>query len=252
MNQSSDNDIIAIFIFKSDSGATLFSRKHTEFDTDLFSAFLSALKSFFNSLTLGGLSSFGSDNYIVYLISIHNLLTAIIVNKNKKSEKYYLLGNKISQSFYDEYKSIVDSSIPLVRTTKISFDQNLNEILKNFNSKIDSHKDLIKFYQIDNIGLGRRFGFISTDHLFTLPIFVAVNLATNQICIIENEESLPRKVVFDANKFASNINQREYRSKFRIINTSGPWDCERLINEFSDVLTGKAIQIENSPYKTTA
>ncbi|OLS26888.1 MAG: hypothetical protein HeimC3_06450 [Candidatus Heimdallarchaeota archaeon LC_3] len=243
MNRRTENDIIAVFVFKSDSGTLLFSRKNTKFDEDLFSAFLSALKSFFSSFTLGGLSSFASDNYIVYLISIHNLLTSIIVDKQKKSEKYYLLGNEVSESFYDEYKSIVDSTAPLIRTDYINFDNNLDEILRNFNSKIDGKKDLIKFYQIDNRGFGKQFGFISIDHLYTLPIFVVVNLITNEIFVLENDETISRKIVFNANKFASNVNQREYKSMLKIKNTSGPWDCERLINEFSDVLTGRAIEI---------
>jgi hypothetical protein len=60
-------DIVAVLLFKSDSGSTLYSRKSKDVQEDLFSAFLTALKSFFSDFALGGLSTFASEEFIVYL-----------------------------------------------------------------------------------------------------------------------------------------------------------------------------------------
>ena len=73
--------IEGVYIFKSDSGITLYSKKEVDVQEDLFSAFLSALKGFFNSFSLGGLSSFASENYIVYLPMINQTSTLIWLMK---------------------------------------------------------------------------------------------------------------------------------------------------------------------------
>ena len=98
--------IEGVYIFKSDSGITLYSKKNVDVQEDLFSAFLSALKGFFNSFALGGLSSFASENYIVYLASNNNVLTALVVSNDDKSDKYFNIAFEICVEFFKEYKSV--------------------------------------------------------------------------------------------------------------------------------------------------
>ncbi|MHA1983023.1 MAG: hypothetical protein ACW967_01635 [Candidatus Hodarchaeales archaeon] len=243
MANNSDNDIVAVFIFKAITGATLYSKKILIFHDDLFAAFLSAFRTFFNEFLLGGLTLFASNEYILYLVSKNDLLTTIIVDKKKKSNKYYSLGYKITEEFYNDYKSIIEDTTPLIPTHQIKFDEKLFEILENYNVQIVTHLDVLKFYQIDSNGIGKEFSFISEDHLFSIPLFLVSNLVTNQIFILENDNSLPRKAVFQANKFASNLNQQQHKSLFTIRNVSEPWDCERLITEFRNILLGQDISL---------
>jgi hypothetical protein len=119
----------------------------------------------------------------------------------------------------------------------------LFEILENYNVQIAIHPEVLKFYQIDSQGIGKEFSYISEDHLYSMSLFMVSNLVTNQIFILENDNTLPRKTIFQANKFASNLNQQEHKSLFTIRNVSEPWDCERLIREFRNTLLGQEISI---------
>jgi hypothetical protein len=243
MTNNSDNDVAAVFIFKAITGATLYSKKMLVFHDDLFAAFLSAFRTFFNEFLLGGLTLFASDEYILYLVSKNDLLTTIIVDKKKKSNKYYSIGYKITEEFYADYKRIIEDTTPLIPTHEIKFDEKLLEILENFNVQISPTHEVLKFYQMDSNGIGKEFSFISEDHLFTMPLFMVSNLVTNQIFVLENDNSLPRKAIFQANKFASNLNQQDYKSLFTIRNVSEPWDCERLITEFRNIILGQEISL---------
>jgi hypothetical protein len=241
MANNSDNDVVAVFIFKAITGATLYSKKLLIFHDDLFAAFLSAFRSFFKEFLLGGLTLFASDEYVLYLVSKNDLLTTIIVDKKKKSNKYYSIGYKITEEFYEDYKRIIEDRTPLIPTHEIKFDDKLFEILENYNVQIETHPEVLKFYQIDSQGIGKEFSFISEDHLYSMPLFMVSNLVTNQIFILENNNNLPRKTIFQANKFASNLNQKEFKSQLEIRNISEPWDCERLITEIKNTLLGQEI-----------
>ena len=236
-------DIAAIFIFKSDSGSTLYSRKTKDVQEDMFSAFLSALKSFFSDFALGGLSSFASEDYIVYLASTHNVLTSILIEKKLASEKYFSLAFQIADGFYQDYNDIVDSSNPIIPSDRIQFDRTLDEIIEIFDYKTELQKKIIRLFEIKSNGESKPFVFSNSDQLITLPVFVAVNLITKQIYIMENDENVSNRILFFANKFATNLNQREFRSEFEIRNISEPWDIERLIDQFNNLLSGENIKL---------
>ena len=72
---------------------------------------------------------------------------------------------------------------------------------------------------------------------------MAVNLITKQIYIMENDENVSNRILFFANKLATNLNQREFRSEFEIRNISEPWDIERLIDQFNNLLSGENIKL---------
>lgn len=244
MSKNASNDVVAVYIFKALTGATLYSKKILILHDDLFAAFISAIRTFFSNFLLGGLTLFSSDKYIIYFASKNDLLTTVIVESKNKSIKYFSLANTISEMFYRDYKSIVEDHTPLIPTHKIKFDEKLLEIMDAYNAALDIPKEILKFYQLDDKSNGKEFSFISVDHLYSIPLFLVLNLVTNQIFILENDSALPSKTVFHANNFAVNLNQREYKSQFHIRNVSGPWDCERLISEFRDIIHGRQITIQ--------
>jgi len=67
-------------------------------------------------------------------------------------------------------------------------------------------------------------------------------MVTKKIFILEISDKLSNRLLFMANKAASNINHREFRSKYKIVNVSEPLDCERLINQVDKVLQPSNIE----------
>lgn len=230
-------DFDGIYIFKSDSGTTLYSRQAKDVQEDLFSAFLTALKGFFSDFALGGLSSFASDNYMIYLASASNVLTSIIVNNELKSDKYFKLAYEISFEFYEHYKEIIDKKVTFILPKKEEFDLILDKIVEDFDKKTEIQKEIIKLYNIDSNGDLEMFDFINEEQLFGLPLFIAVNFITKQILVIENaDENVPSRKLFFASKQTSKMNQHEFKSQFQIVNVSDPWDFERIVEQISKLL----------------
>ncbi len=236
--------IAGIYLFKADSGIPLYSQKTVNVQEDLFSAFLSALKQFFNSFSLGGLSSFASEDYIFYLASANNVLTAIIVDNKQKSDKFFNLAYKISIEFYNNFKNIVDTKSSVIAPKKEIFDPILDKILDQFDKTSTEHQELIKLYKVLSNGELEQFSFFSERQLYELTIFVAVNFVTKQIFVIENyEENVSSRLLFMASKAVSNMNQREFKSEFSIRNVSDPWDMERVIQQISKLLKGESLKL---------
>ena len=117
-----NSSIKGIFIFKVDSGITLYSEKMVDVQEDIFSAFLSAMKVFFNSLALGGLSSFSSENFTFYLTTENNCLTALVIDDKNKSDKFFNLAYEISVQFYKKYQNFVDTNMIINIPNKDHFD----------------------------------------------------------------------------------------------------------------------------------
>ena len=231
-----------IYIFKSDSGITLYSKKKVDVQEDLFSAFLSALKGFFSSFALGGLSSFASENFIFYIATSNNVLTALIVDSNAKSDKYFNLAYDISVKFYNTYKSLVDSKVGINIPDKEQFDILLDEMVSSFESSEPVQLDLIHLYKVTNAGDLVSFSFSNEEQLYNEELFITVNLVTKKIFIVENsEQGVPSRKLFLANKSASKLNQDEHKSEFEVRNVSDPWDFERIIDMISKLIRKESI-----------
>ena len=136
--------IAGIHIVEAESGLSLYS-KSTEnlIQPDLFSAFLIALKGFFSDFSLGGLSNFASESYIIYLASVNKVLTVLIVEKAFKSDKYFNLAYEISIQFYQKYISIIDSNYKLVNKDEIHFDDILYKLLDFIDENEKDGQELI-------------------------------------------------------------------------------------------------------------
>jgi len=236
-------DVDGIYIFKADAGTTLYSRRTKNVHEDLFSAFLTALQGFFSDFALGGLSSFTSDNYMIYLASSNNVLTSLIINKEQKSDKYYNLAFEISCQFYTEFKTTIDNPISLTLPNKNQVDSILESVFEEFEKLSEVQQEIVKLYEIDAQGELAIFDYINEEQLYNLSLFVAVNFVTKQIYVIENvEEGVSSRKLFLANKSVTNLNQREFKSQFTIRNVSDPWDFERVVEQVSNLLSKDAIK----------
>ena len=230
----SDNSdaIKGIYIFKSDSGITLYSKKQVDLQEDFFSAFLSALKGFFSSLELGGLSSFASDQNFFYIASSNNVLTSIIVDINKRSDKYFSLAFEISKAFYKKFQQEVENKNAIIIPQLDQFDTILNQIIARYEDEsAESDPQLLQLFKVENSGNLIPFSFSNEDQLYQTEIFLVVNAVTKQIIIVENPEiEVPSRKLFMAGKSASNMNQVAFKSEYHITNVSDEWGFERIID----------------------
>ncbi|OLS26883.1 MAG: hypothetical protein HeimC3_06400 [Candidatus Heimdallarchaeota archaeon LC_3] len=231
--------ITAILILHSESGINLFSQKLKNLQEDLFSAFLSALKGFFNTLSLGGLSSFTTEDYVVFLVSKKNILTSVIVEKKDYSEKYFSLAFNISNSFLNKFKKTLErpNGIFNLSAVKSGFDPLLNEILEEFQINRD-HKpseEIIRLYVMETTGKLKKVLFTGIDQLFLIPLLIVVNFITKKIFVLENDQNTSGRSLFYANRELTNLNQREFKLEFEIINISTPWGCEQIIYQVNSI-----------------
>lgn len=234
-----------LYILKSDSGTTLYSRKTGEIQEDLFSAFLTALKNFFDNFALGGLSSFSSENYMVYLASKDNVLTSLIVNSEFKSDNYFNLAFDISSRFYNKYKDIVTSSKPLIVLPDLKeFETVLDSLIEEGTTKTTEESTVIKLFKIDSDGELESFDFVDEEQLYKLPVFVAINYLAKQIYIIENtEQNVSSRSLFMANRATSSLNQRDLKNEFTTRHVADQWDFERIVEQIIKLIKRESIQL---------
>ena len=215
----------------------MYSKTKYGIQEDMFSAFLSALKGFFSSLALGGLSSFSSDDYIIYLATSDNVLTSLIVNNANKSDKYYTICYQICKSFYENYKSIVKDNSPFWVPNKENFDIILEDLLANFDHSSSDIQRIVSIYNVDTNELLVPIEFKNKAQLFSLDLFFVVNSITKKIYIIENSErNISSRLLYLANKASTTLNQKVFRSEFTIQHISDPMDFERIIGNISKIL----------------
>ena len=224
--------IKGVLIFKSDSGITLYSKQNVDVQEDYYSAFLTALKGFFSSLDLGGLSTFSSDNFIFYLASVNNCLTSLMVESDFKSDKYFKLAFEISSQFYLQFKSQVDSKTSIMIKGKEHFDDVLDHLVAKYEHTTESdHQDIISLYNVNNSGDLEPFMYENEEQLRNQDLFLAVNSITKRIFIVENSSKpASSRKLFMAGKSASNLNQKDFKSEYQIRNVSDEFDFERILD----------------------
>lgn len=101
-------DIEGIVIFDAAAGVPLFSRMKTKTDPSLFSSFIAAIGHFSKELKFGGLSSFTTEEKVIYLAPRDKIITALISPKKKEYDQAYSLANELGRQFEE---STLGSSI---------------------------------------------------------------------------------------------------------------------------------------------
>ena len=95
-------DIDGIMIFDAVTGIPLFSRLKEKIDPSLFSSFISAIGHFSKQLKFGGLSSFSTEEKVIYLAPRENIITALIAPKKKEYQEAYSLASELGRQFEED------------------------------------------------------------------------------------------------------------------------------------------------------
>lgn len=95
-------DIEGVVIFEASSGIPLYSRMKGDTDPSLFSSFVAAIGHFSRELRFGGLSSFTTEEKVIYLAPRDKTITALIAPKKKEYQEAYALADELGRRFEDK------------------------------------------------------------------------------------------------------------------------------------------------------
>lgn len=123
-------DIEGVVIFETATGIPLYSKMKGKTDPSLFSSFVSAIGHFSKQLKFGGLSSFTTDEKVIYLASRDKTITALITPKKKEYQEAFSLASELGRKFeeghyittsqYDEFEEIADEFLKRIQNPFVS------------------------------------------------------------------------------------------------------------------------------------
>ncbi len=127
-------DIEGVVIFEADSGVPLYSKMKGKTDPTLFSSFVSAIGHFAKQMKLGGLSSFTTEEKVIYLAPRDKTITVLIAPKKKEHQEAYSLANELGRKFeerryiattpqsddYDDFEEIADEFLKKIQNPFVS------------------------------------------------------------------------------------------------------------------------------------
>lgn len=92
-------EIEGVIIFDARSGLPLFSKLKGDIDPSLFSGFIAAIGHFSNELKLGGLSSFSTEEKVIFLAPHDKIVTALVAPKKPEYQQAYVLAKELGKEF---------------------------------------------------------------------------------------------------------------------------------------------------------
>ena len=127
-------DIEGVVIFEAASGIPLYSKMKGKTDPSLFSSFVSAIGHFSKEMRFGGLSSFTTDEKVIYLAPRDKTITALIAPKKKEYQEAYSLASELGRKFeegrystpmplsddYDDFEEIADEFLKKIKNPFVS------------------------------------------------------------------------------------------------------------------------------------
>jgi hypothetical protein len=149
-------DIEGIVIFDAAAGVPLFSRMKTRTDPSLFSSFISAIAHFSKELKFGGLSSFTTEEKVIYLAPRKTIVTALIAPKKKEYQMAYSLANELGRQFEDsgivenptktaEYNEFAEVADQFLRKIQNPFITRVSEFIQDqYPGKVSIKPSLMK------------------------------------------------------------------------------------------------------------
>ena len=97
---TADDLIDGIIILDKKSGIPMFSSLDDEsIDSSLFSAFVAAVGHFASELSIGGLTSFTTNDKTVFVASREKTFTALVIPRSIEFQEKYSLAHEIGETF---------------------------------------------------------------------------------------------------------------------------------------------------------
>ncbi|MHA2297314.1 MAG: ADP-ribosylation factor-like protein [Candidatus Hodarchaeales archaeon] len=232
--------IDGVIIFDSVSGLPLFSKVDESIDSIMFSGFITAIRTFSTHLSLGGLSSFTTEEKRVFLAAKTRIITAMIISGDLEFKQGYSVAYEISEKFEDTYEVQIHGGTDLYAYRE--FNSKLNEILSNNPFLIQDaevakpvqpkwEEKIIHAYSMNQQEELVPINIDNQVDLSSYPVLVIVNTIIKRIYVIENGDDLSSQLLFSASRAANNINSQLWKNEFQVRDVSDPLDCESLIDQ---------------------
>jgi small GTP-binding protein len=236
--------IEGVIIFDANSGLLLFSKIDERVDSSMFSSFVWSIKEFFSELSLGGLSSFTTEDKTIFLASKSMIITAMITSGNPDYKKGYSTAFNISDSFESSY-NITDSGISdlskyhgfsskldeiLPMSTSIEEQHTTAESLEDPTSP-ELHDKTVHIYTVNLQGDPIAINLDNKTDLSSYSILIIANTIIKRISVLENKEGVSSQLLFYANRAADRLNNQHWKSEFQTQHISDPYECESLIDQ---------------------
>ncbi len=97
-------NIEGVVVFEAKSGIPLYSKMKGKTDPTLFTSFITAVRHFSSELSLGGLSSFATDEKVIFLAQGQKTITALITSKTPEFEETVEFASELGQIFESKYE----------------------------------------------------------------------------------------------------------------------------------------------------
>lgn len=228
--------IDGIIIFDSMTGAPLFSKVDESVDTQHFSGFVTAAKTFFSTLSLGGLLSFTTEEKFIFLAARTRVVTAVITSSKLDPKKIYSLAYKITEQFDNKFQISSTGHVLPVKDYS-SFYKILTEIIeKEKATSFKVEEKVIFFYTVNPEGELTSLTYENQTALSSYPVLVIVNTLIKQIFVLQNHENVSNRMLFLAGRAVSNLNRQHWKSEYRIRNISDTLECKLLLDQSSNLI----------------
>ncbi len=228
--------IDGVIIFDSITGVPLFSKVDESIDTEHFSGFVTAAKTFFSTLSLGGLLSFTTEEKFIFLAARTRVVTAIITSTVLDPKKIYSLAYEITEAFDNKFRISESERILNIRDFN-SFSNVLTQLIERKRStpfKVDDK--VIFFYTVDQEGELTSLPYNDQTDLSSYPVLIVVNSLIKQIYVLQNDENISNRILFLAGRAVSNLNRQHWKSEYRIRNISDTLECRFLLDQASNLI----------------
>ncbi|TXT54347.1 MAG: hypothetical protein BAJATHORv1_70047 [Candidatus Thorarchaeota archaeon] len=97
-------DIEGVIIFDAKSGIPMFSKLKEGIDPSMFSSFISAVDHFSSEFQMGGLTSFATEENLIFLSKKGRIITALIVPKTQEFRETDELAAVLTEQFEKRYE----------------------------------------------------------------------------------------------------------------------------------------------------
>ncbi len=131
-------NIEGVVIFDTKSGVPLYSKLKDDIDSSLFSSFVTAIGHFSKELKFGGLSSFTTEEKMIFLAARESTITALITPKREEFQQAYSLANELGRQFEERLGNVGTLQPADYKEFNIIADDFLRKIRDPYTSRVAS------------------------------------------------------------------------------------------------------------------
>jgi len=259
-------DVEAIIIIDKKSGIPLFHRVHNEMlNSDLIASFIAAIRSFSTEIALGGLSTFTTDEKVVFLTAGTQVVCALIVSKIVPDVGLHVT-KIIEKRFESKYQNI--SSLPDV-SAFTGFNEELDRIFHDLDQQLpanSSYQDLspsdpvlspvppqlVSFFTFSEQGQLEPVLAMDQSQLSSYPLLVVVDLSDKSIFVLKDPEAVSNRLMFGATLAINQLKDTNMNYKFAVRDVFDPLEKNLVLDRAIKLIKQDSSMKQDTEATTTS